>query len=127
LGLVGFGIIWFCNTEVTLQLDHTAGHFVGFTRIVPKLALAWSVSGFVAFLLVNVKSFPQSFRVQLINLSCSHQILRVWNLRDLTLIIVTLNLTYYVIGLSWRYLTIAEVVVVYGDVEMTRVCPAWRH
>jgi hypothetical protein len=63
LGLVGFGIIWFCNTEVTLQLNHTAGHFVGFTRIVPKLALAWSVGGFVAFLLVNVKSFPQSFRV----------------------------------------------------------------
>jgi len=57
---------------VTLQLDHTAGHFVGFTIIVSKLAFTWSVGGFITFLLVNVKSFPQSFRVQLIDLRCSH-------------------------------------------------------
>lgn len=112
---------------MTLQLDHTAGHFVGLDSIVSKLALARSVSGFVAFLLVDVKSLPQSFRVQLINLSSSHQIFWVLNLWYLILIIVTLNLTDYVIGLSWRYLTIAEVIVVYGDIEMTRICSAWRH
>jgi len=127
LGLVTFGIIRFGDTEVTLQLDHTAGHFVGLACIVSKLALARSVSGFVAFLLVDVKSLPQSFRVQLINLSSSHQIFWVLNLWYLILIIVTLNLTDYVIGLSWRYLTIAEVIVVYGDIEMTRICSAWRH
>ncbi len=112
---------------MTLQLHHTAGHFTGFTSIVSKLALARSVGGFVAFLLVDVKSFPQSFCVQLIYLSCSHQILRVWNFRNLALIIVTLNLTYYVIGLSWRYLAITEVIVVYRDIEMTRGRPTCRH
>lgn len=110
-----------------LQLDHTARRFIGFTSVVSKLALARSVGGFVAFLLVDVKSFPQSFCVQLINLSCSQNILWVLNLRDLILVIVTLNLSDYMIGLSWRYLTITEVIVVYGDVEMTCIRPAWRH
>jgi hypothetical protein len=40
---------------------------------------------------------------------------------------MTLNLTDYLIGLSGRDLAIAEVIVVYGDIEMTRVWTSWRH
>jgi hypothetical protein len=112
---------------VALQLYHTAGHFVAFSCIVAKLAFTRSVGGFVAFLLVNVKPFPQSFCVQLINLSSNHQIFWVLKLWYLVLIVMTLNLTDYMIGLSGCYLTIAEVIVVYGDIEMTRVWSSRRH
>ncbi len=40
---------------------------------------------------------------------------------------MTLDLTDYLIGLSGRDLAIAEVIVVYGDIEMTRVWTSWRH
>jgi len=112
---------------MSLQLNYISGDFTAFTKIVSKLALARRVRGFVAFLLVDIKPFPQSFCIQLINLSSSHQILRVLNLGYLILIIMTLNLTDYLIGLSGCHLTIAEVIVVYGDIEMTGIWSSWRH
>lgn len=40
---------------------------------------------------------------------------------------MTLNLTDYLISLSGSNLTITKVIVVYGDIEMTRVWSSWRH
>lgn len=112
---------------MTLQLYYIFGHFVSFTSIVSKLTIARSVCSFVAFLLIDIKPFPQSFCIQLINLSSSNQIFRVLNFGYLILIVMTLNLTENLIGLSGRDLAIAEVIVVYGDIEMTRVWTSWRH
>jgi hypothetical protein len=112
---------------MTLQLYYISGHFISFTSIIFKLTLARGVCSFVAFLLIDIKPFPQSFSIQLINLSSSNQIFRVLNFRYLILIVMTLNLTDYLIGLSRRDLAIAEVIVVYSDIEMTPVWTTWRH
>lgn len=108
---------------MTFQLHHTARHFLGLNSIVTDLAFTWSISGFVALLLVNVKPFPQCFCVQLINLGSGHQVLQIRNLCNLRGVLVTLCLTNDVIGLSGRYLAIAKVIVVHSDVKMARVCP----
>jgi len=114
---------------VTFQLHHTACRFLDLYSIVSYLAFTRSISGFIALLLVNVKAFPQCFCVKLINLGSGHQVLQIRNLCGLRWVLMTLGLTYDVIGLSGRYLTIAKVIVVHSDVEMACVCATrwnWR-
>jgi hypothetical protein len=85
------------------------------------------ISGFVAFLLVDIKSFSQSFRVQLVNLGSSYLIYSVWNFLILTLItsLVTLNRADQVISLPRGDLAITKVIVVYSNVEVTLVRTAY--